>query len=551
MKKIFKHKFIILIILILICIGGYFFYTKSKKTEDGVQYNFATVKKGSLIVSVSGTGQIESLDKMEITPQVSAKIKKVYVNEGENVKANQLLFELDSKDVEKEIKNIEEEIKDLKYSLSKSEKTQKEEQEDLRKQLDKSFEAGFNNVSNTFSALPDIITALEDMATKNSHSTTRTDLDYYYYLIDVYINKENRKFPKKDEIKTQFDSLKKMYEESRDIYLKTDRLSDKESLKTLFNQTYSFLKTISDFTRANRDNILLYKEAIVKESISSPISETTLETHLSNLNSFTNSLSEMRDKLLSNIETIENLETSIKKSEEDYEDDLRTQQKNIKQKEENLAELKESLEDYYVYSPFNGMITEVSEKAKEGESVSQGTTLATLITNQKIAKISLNEIDAAKVKTNQKVNLTFDALPDLNLTGRVVKIDATGTVSQGVVSYGVEIALDLYNEKIKSGMSVTADIIINSKKNVLLLPNNAIKSNKGINSVQILDGNNVRFQKIEVGLSNDTMTEIISGLKEGDRVILSTSQKTNQNNQAQRTQGFQMPGMGGQMRGFR
>jgi len=259
----------------------------------------------------------------------------------------------------------------------------------------------------------------------------------------------------------------------------------------------------------------------------------------------------MRDKLLSNIETIENLETSIKKSEEDYEDDLRTQQKNIKQKEENLAELKEKLEDYYIYSPFNGIIIEISEKAKEGESVSQGTTLATLITNQKIAKISLNEIDAAKVKTNQKANLIFDALPDLNLTGRVVKIDATGTVSQGVVSYGVEIALDSYNEKIKPGMSVTADIIINSKKNVLLLPNNAIKSNKGINSVQILDGNNVRFQKIEVGLSNDTMTEIISGLKEGDRVILSTSQKTNQNNQDQRTQGFQMPGMGGQMRGFR
>jgi len=193
--------------------------------------------------------------------------------------------------------------------------------------------------------------------------------------------------------------------------------------------------------------------------------------------------------------------------------------------------------------------------------------LATLITRQKIAQISLNEIDAAKVKAGQKATLAFDALPDISITGKVAEVDTVGTASQGVVSYGVKIALDSGEDAIKPGYSVTADIITDVKQDVLVLPNGAIKSQGDSYYVELVDINgdsqfarqllasvsgtilqeSPNTQQVETGLSNDVSTEIVSGLKEGDIVVAYTinPSQTQTASQTQRTQSFQMPGIGG------
>jgi len=225
---------------------------------------------------------------------------------------------------------------------------------------------------------------------------------------------------------------------------------------------------------------------------------------------------------------------------------------------------KENLAKCAIYAPFNGLISDI--KVKKGDSVSSGVAVATLITEQKIAEISLNEVDAAKIKIGQKTTLTFDALPEVSISGKVIEIDTVGTVSQGVVSYGVKIALDIDNDQIKSGMSVAADIIVDAKTDVLVLPNSAVKSQGGVYYVELVEADEKLSQQllanvsgvilpksptsqpVEVGLSNDTSTEIVSGLKEGDIVVSSTISST-QTTQTQRTQQFQIPGMGGtQMR---
>lgn len=176
--------------------------------------------------------------------------------------------------------------------------------------------------------------------------------------------------------------------------------------------------------------------------------------------------------------------------------------------------------------------------------------MATIITKQKIAKISLNEIDAAKVKIGQKTTLTFDALPEVTITGKIIDVDTVGTVSQGVVSYGVKIVLDSDDERIKPGMSVTADIITDAKPDILVLPNSAIKSQAGTYYVELMQASGeIRQQSIEIGISNDTSTEIVSGLQEGDMVVSSIiSSGQTQTNQTQRTQQFQIPGIDTQMR---
>lgn len=140
-----------------------------------------------------------------------------------------------------------------------------------------------------------------------------------------------------------------------------------------------------------------------------------------------------------------------------------------------------------------------------------------------MAEISLNEVDVAKVKVGQKVTLTFDAISDLTIAGDVSEIDTIGTVTQGVVYYNVEIVFNTQDSRVKPGMSVSSAIITDMKQDVLLVPNSAVKSdNSGQQYVQMLQNNVPVNQTVETGFSNDTMTEITSGLKEGDKVVTQT-----------------------------
>jgi len=191
-----------------------------------------------------------------------------------------------------------------------------------------------------------------------------------------------------------------------------------------------------------------------------------------------------------------------------------------------------------IKAPFDGQVAAVAvgvgDQATVSSQVSASTAVLTLITPQKIAKITLNEVDVAKVKVGQKTNLTFDAVADLTITGTVVQVDTIGTVSQGVVSYGVNIVFDVQDDRIKPGMSVNANIILDSKTDVLMVPNSVVKNQNEQAYVQELVNGAPQNKNVEVGDSNDTMTEITSGLTEGETVI---SQTISTNNTGTQTTG--------------
>ncbi|MHA1444202.1 MAG: efflux RND transporter periplasmic adaptor subunit, partial [Candidatus Hodarchaeales archaeon] len=258
-------------------------------------------------------------------------------------------------------------------------------------------------------------------------------------------------------------------------------------------------------------------------------------THLANLDSYTGKTNSFLSSLLSIKETIQNTKENII----DTNFDIADQEIRIMQAEDNLLEAKEELSNYFIRAPFSGMIAEMD--IGKGDSVNSSTRIATLITNQKIAEITLNEIDIAKVEIGQKANITFDAIEDLNITGKVVEIDAIGSTMQGVVTYDVKISLDIQDERIKSGMSLSASIITDIKQDTLLVPNSAVKQQGGrfygeivsqsgeklnpatANILGDVISSDLYSQQIEMGLSNETMTEVIDGLKEGDVIVTQTS----------------------------
>jgi len=588
-KQILGHKLITGIILILIIGGGYFGYQKLAGNKNTVRYATATVEKGTLIVSVSGSGQVSVSDQVDIKPKVSGDIVYVGVKNGWEVKDGALLAQIDTRDTGKAVRDAETALETAKLELEEllsppddltllqaenSLIQAKESKQKAEDNLKKAYEDGFNTVANTFLELPGIMAGLQDTLFSYNFNATQQNIDYYADAVKIY---DEKVLEYKTDAYNKYQTARKAYESNFQDYKSASRFSDTSVIESLINETYETVKNVAEATKSTNNLIQFYQDKLIERDFKP---QTLSTTHLSSLNTYTgktnsqllnllstqNSIRDNKDAIVDADRSIEEKELSLAKLKAGADElEIRAKKIAIQQKEDTLLTAKQNLADCYIYAPFNGVVAETN--IKKGDSVSAGTVLTSIITQQKIAEISLNEVDVAKVKVDQKATLTFDALPEVSISGKVMEIDTVGTVAQGVVSYKVKISFDTEEEKVKPGMSVTADIITDAKQDVLVLPNGAIKSQGNSYYVELVEAseemkqqllantsgvtlpNPPKSQSIEVGLSNDLSTEIVSGLKEGDIVVTSTispnkvqTTKT-QTNQSRGTQEFRIPGL--------
>jgi len=179
-----------------------------------------------------------------------------------------------------------------------------------------------------------------------------------------------------------------------------------------------------------------------------------------------------------------------------------------------------------IAAPISGTITNLTYA--EGMSLS-----ASSDTSQRIAVIesegtpmatfNISEIDVSKVRPGQKATIKLDSLSDKTFTGQVITVDKIGATTSGVTNYPVIIKFDSGASEILPNMSATANIILEVKDNVLLVPSSAVQKQNDQNVVQVMKGEQEQTVDVEVGLISDTQTEILSGLSEGDEVVTSTT----------------------------
>jgi multidrug efflux pump subunit AcrA (membrane-fusion protein) len=140
---------------------------------------------------------------------------------------------------------------------------------------------------------------------------------------------------------------------------------------------------------------------------------------------------------------------------------------------------------------------------------------------------TLGESDVAKVKLGLVANITVDATgAGARMTGRVTSLDPVATIQQGVPVYGVDVTIDLPNPQVKAGMTGTATVIVASKQGVLTVPNLAIRAAQGRRYLQILKDGETVDTDATFGIANETTTEVVSGVAEGDIVVLPAARAT-------------------------
>jgi len=198
---------------------------------------------------------------------------------------------------------------------------------------------------------------------------------------------------------------------------------------------------------------------------------------------------------------------------------------NLKIAELNLESAELNLDKAVIVAPFDGVAADIT--INEGKEITAAALAAPAITLVDTSEIKMrgfvDEIDVAMVKVGQAANITLDALPDEAISGKVAFISPIGTTLIGVVSYDTTIALEDPVANLGDGMTATAEVVIERRDDVLFIPNRALRGTWENPKVLVLTDGQQEEREVTLGLTDGINAEVLSGLEEGEEVVLPAS----------------------------
>ena len=231
-------------------------------------------------------------------------------------------------------------------------------------------------------------------------------------------------------------------------------------------------------------------------------------------------------------------------SADDYESALlsyRQAQDAVRQKKESVAKAQTNLGYATITSPIDGVV--LAKEVEEGQTVAASFNTPTLftiaqdLTDMRVIA-DVDEADIGEVKEGERVSFTVDAFPNDTFEGEVTQVRQEATTTNNVVTYQVVISAPNKSLKLKPGLTANVTIFTYEKKNVVSVPNKAlrftptkelvgkaiIKDCKGAKKVWTYDGKTFKAYAVKTGLTDGINTEILEGLSRGQKIVVDVKQ---------------------------
>ena len=185
----------------------------------------------------------------------------------------------------------------------------------------------------------------------------------------------------------------------------------------------------------------------------------------------------------------------------------------------SVSLIESQISDSILTAPQSGIITEINGEV--GETITSAVNFISIIASENFEiKANISEVDIAKVKIDDEVEITFDALgPDKKFTGSIAEIDPAQTEISGVIYYKTTTIFTGNSVIIKPGMTANLDIITAQKDSAIIIPFQALKEKNEQKYVQVLENKVLRDVFVEVGLRGDINIEVLNGLVGGEDVV--------------------------------
>lgn len=531
------------LILLALVFGAYKAYGAWYAPSKAVRYVTTTVATGTVVATLTETGQVNAAQQLSLTPKTSGQITGIYAKAGDAVRAGQVIARLDDSDARRDLENarLSLETAELTYAQTTSTSTlalnliqAKNAVTNAETALAKAHDDAYASLVSIYTDFSTVMNALDN--TLHSYDvpgrSTQQNIDGladtvagYDTLIGIF----------KNAAATSYTAAQVAYAKSLIAYQATSRSASNDEIRMLAQDAYQVAQILAEAVKSAHDFFDRIKSDYSTYHLGPP---TTASTLIATMNAQTNTINNDLSSALSTKTNLISAEQSLAIAQNALEtaqngkNDITIQSATLtlKKAREAVDAALETVADYVVIAPFTGTIASID--AHIYDQVGTGSTIATLIANDSYAKLSVNEIDVAKIKVGQKASITFDALPDVTIAGTVSSVNPVGSVSQGVVSYTVLIAFDTYNPLIKPGMSLSADIVVGTETG-LLVPASAIKSQGNRSYVQVFSPALAGSEEpsgassdtppidltVTTGLTNDSETIIRTGISEGAQVV--------------------------------
>ena len=513
-----KKKIIVPILVVLLIFSIYqaFF----KKSKNGL--NLAEVERGIITQEISETGRVKKGEEINLNFKNSGKIEKIYVEVGNNVVTNQDLAKLDTSQLYIQLQEAEANFNIINANKSDAQISLKDAQD----KLEDTIAAADETIEEVYK---DATTTLDDAYLKTYNS-----LIFINYLRETYFNRGDEQsinlLEDKIKIERAFNQIKSYIEAAKNT-------SKDEDIDTALSKTEDALSDVKIGLEEARKEMetMLYKDII------SSTDKSALDTHKLNINTvYSNVISAQQNISLTKINNkididtaqskVSSLENQLKESETGL---YRAQQT---QAEAQISLLENQINDATLKSPIEGQIIKINKR--EGELVQPTSQEALITVLPKVSfelETNIYEEDVIKMEIGNPVKISLISIPDKVFKGKVAVIDPAEELIEGVVYYKVTIVFDEeLPQNVKPGMTADVKIITSEKENVLTVSQEAIQKKNGNKTVQVYSECNSIYhftncyknkkaedREVVTGLEgSDGQVEIVSGLQEGEKVIL-------------------------------
>lgn len=413
------HKIQATLAIVFVLFVGYYGYGKITAKTGETLYTTTLVKKGTIISTITGSGQVSATNQIDIKAKVSGNITWINAKVGQTVYAGGALAGIDSKSAKATVDDAEANLVQAKLQFQKDEATapidyQKtlDSLDTAKTDLNTTFNDTFNTLSNTYLDLPNVMTGVQNALYGYDLSTNSSQWNVDL-LAGMFNNRDESVRLKinnfADSARNDYEASRLEYDKNLLIYKQTMRISSSGDIENLLSKSIYTTTLIAQALQSELNLFSAVADSAQLYNYKLAPAFTTMQTNARNyLSTVNNDLS----NLLSQKKAIDTAKQTIKTTEQNImllkvgndlgsnPISLQIEQNNLVKQERNLEDLKTNLSYYTVAAPFSGIIAAVPAKVGDNSG-----TIATIITNQQVAELSLNEIDATKVSIGQKAIL--------------------------------------------------------------------------------------------------------------------------------------------------
>ena len=513
-KEILKRRVMAIIGVIVLLVIGVFSFRNNKESE----YTLAIVEKGSIREEVSVTGKIEAIEDIDLSFRATGNVSQVLIETGDVVKKGQILASLENNDLWSQLNQSKANLEIEKAKLDEINKGTRQETINIKETELAKAQQDLDNY------YLDIFNILDDSYAK-SEEAIKIDIK------DVFLGAEAA-----NSYVLNFDSCVSNEITSDVGYL---RLESERKLKQWQNElnklNFEYTEEELNMEIKNaREYLTFFKDFFGKLNsvllADCSYSNPNIDIHRTNTN-------HGRNLIITAITNINNLEQNIssqsllvKKIQNEFDlslagstyEQIIVQEAKVAYAEAAIVNSYALIEKTIIRAPIDGFIAK--KEIKKGEVVLANISVISLMAEKGLQiKTYIPEVDVSKVKIGDRVLITLDAFPRKEFLGEIIHIDSAETIVDGVVYYKVKSTIDTNDTNdanVKSGMTADIIIITDSKEDVLIIPRRAVIEKDGKSMVKVPLNEDFQEIEVETGLvSSDGNIEIISGLKEGDKVI--------------------------------